>query len=242
MAWRRNLRVVLVRSRNSLNIGAAARAMFNFGFSDLWLVEPYTAAFRKARSAVGATEVLKSARVTDDLAEAMGESSLVVGASGIQGRVQRQVRRSLPDAGHALRTHLQNRPAALVFGSEQSGLSNEQLSYCDWVLNIPTTEDCPSMNLGQAVALCCYEISRVSRSVPKLKTPTSVSAIERHRVLEMLTPILEESGFIIPGQRASKLLKIRRWIGRLRLAPADARLLMGMLRQIDWKLQRDKRQ
>ena len=98
------------------------------------------------------------------------------------------------------------------------------------------------MNLGQAVALCCYEISRVSRSVPKLKTPTSVSAIERHRVLEMLTPILEESGFIIPGQRASKLLKIRRWIGRLRLAPADARLLMGMLRQIDWKLQRDKRQ
>ena len=236
MAWQRNLRVILVRSRNSLNIGAAARAMFNFGFSSLWLVEPYDAAFRKARSAVGAAEVLRDARVTSDLAEALGEASLIVGASGVEGRVQRQVQRSLPDAGHALRTHLEDRPAALVFGSEKSGLSNEQLSHCDWVLHIPTEDDCPSMNLGQAVALCCYEIARVARAVPRLKTPTSISAGERDLILKMLMPVLERSGFVLPGQRPSQLLKVRRWIGRLRLAPTDARFLMGMLRQIGWKL------
>ena len=240
MAWQQNLRVVLVRSRNSLNIGAAARAMFNFGFSDLWLVEPYDKAFRKARSAVGATKVLRDARVTSDLAEALGEASLIVGASGVEGRVQRQVQRTLPDAGHALRTHLEDRPAALVFGSEKSGLSNEQLSHCDWILNIPTQADCPSMNLGQAVALCCYEIARVARPVPRLRTPASVSADERDRILGMLMPVLEESGFILRGHRPSQLLKVRRWIGRLRLAPADSRLLMGMLRQIGWRLGQGK--
>ena len=240
MTWQRNLRVVLVRSRNSLNIGASARAMFNFGFSNLWLVEPYDAAFYKARSAVGATEVLNDARVTEDLPEALGGASLIVGASGVEGRVQRQVQRSLPDAGHALRTHLEDHPAALVFGSEKSGLSNDHLSYCDWILNIPTVDNCPSMNLGQAVALCCYEIARIARPVPGLKTPASISAMERDHILAMLMPVLEESGFIISGHRSSQLLKVRRWIGRLRLAPSDARLLMGILRQIDWKLRRNK--
>ena len=117
------------------------------------------------------------------------------------------MQRSLPDAGHALRTHLEDRPAALVFGSEKSGLSNEQLSHCDWVLHIPTEDDCPSMNLGQAVALCCYEIARVARAVPRLKTPASISAGERDLILKMLMPVLERSGFVLPGQRPSQLLK-----------------------------------
>ena len=240
MTWQRNLRVVLVGSRNSLNIGASARAMFNFGFSNLWLVEPYDAAFRKARSAVGATQVLQEARVTSNLVEAIGEASLIVGASGVEDRIERHVRRLLPDAGYLLRTHLECHPAALVFGSEKYGLSNQELSYCDWVLNIPTVDNCPSMNLGQAVALCCYEIARVSRPIPKLKTPTVIGATERDQILSMMMPILEESGFTIPGQYSSQLIKIRRWIGRLRLAPSDARLLMGILRQINWKLYHSK--
>lgn len=236
MSWHKNLRVVLVRSRNSLNIGAAARAMLNFGFSQLWLVSPYDLAFRKARSAAGASEVLETARVASDLPEALGEASLVVGASGVEGRAQRHVRRLLPEAGLAIRTHLEDRQAAVVFGSEKFGLSNVDLSYCDWVLTIPTGEDCPSMNLGQAVALCCYEIARVSRPVPQLKTPVSISAEQRARIVEMLVPILESSGFIFPDSRQSQLLKIRRFINRLRLAPSDAKFLQGILRQIGWKL------
>ncbi len=236
MTWQDRLRIVLVCPRNPLNIGAVARAILNFGFSNLWLVDPYDVAFREARSAVGASEVLRKAQVTSEMAVALGGASLIVGASGVQGRFQRHVQRQLPTAGPALRTHLESAPAALVFGSEKFGLSNQDLSYCDWVLTIPTDDGCPSMNLGQAVALCCYEIARISKPVPALKTPASVSAKQRERVVEMLTPILEASGFILKNTRQSQVLKIRRFVNRLRLAPADARVFQGMLRQIRWKL------
>ncbi len=236
MNWQDRLRVVLVSPRNPLNIGAVARAMLNFGFSNLWLVDPYDVAFREARSAVGATEVLRKARVTSEMAEALGGASLIVGASGVQGRLQRHVQRQLPVAGLALRTHLESGQAALVFGSEKFGLSNQDLSFCDWVLTIPTHDDCPSMNLGQAAALCCYEIGRVSQPVPELKTPASVSARQRERVVEILTPILESSGFILQHTRQSQVMKIRRFVNRLRLAPADTRVFQGMLRQIRWKI------
>ena len=236
MPWQDRLRVVLVQSRNSLNIGAAARAMLNFGFSQLWLVAPYDVAFRGARSAVGASEVLSEARVTTDLAEALGEASLTVGTSAMRGRSEHHVQRMLPEGGTALRTHLQRRPAALVFGSEKYGLGNDDLSYCDWILSIPTQPDCPSMNLGQAVALCCYEIARRAKPTPSLATPSSADAAQRERVVQMLLPALEAGGFILPSNRASQTRKVRRWVGRLRLAPRDTRTFQGMLRQIQWKL------
>lgn len=234
--WQGHLRVVLVQARNSLNIGASARAMLNFGFSQLWLVKPYDVAFRAARSAVGAGEVLDRARVTSDLAEALGEASLVVGTSGVEGRSQHHVQRSLPEGSHALRTHLERGEAALVFGSEKHGLSNEHLSFCDWVVSIPTHEHCPSMNLGQAVAVCCYELARHAKPIPGLQTPASASAAQRNRIVETLLPILAESGFLKPDSRVSQAEKIRRLVNRMRLAPADARILQAMIRQVQWKL------
>jgi tRNA/rRNA methyltransferase len=236
MNWQDHLRVVLVHARNSLNIGAAARAMLNFGFSRLWLVKPYDVAFRAARSAVGATEVLERAVVTADLAEALGGASLVVGTSGVESRSQHHVQRSLPEGSHALRTHLESREAALVFGSEKFGLSNQDLSYCDWIASIPTHEDCPSMNLGQAVAVCCYELARHAKPIPGLQTPASATAEHRDRIVETLLPILEQSGFLRPDGRRSQTEKIRRLINRMRLAPADARMLQAMIRQVQWKL------
>ena len=86
-AWANRLRIVLVEPRNPLNIGAAARAMLNFGFSRLWLVDPWEKAFRDAKSAMGAAKVLRDARVSSDLAEALGDSSLVVATSALGGRV-----------------------------------------------------------------------------------------------------------------------------------------------------------
>lgn len=236
MYWKDNLRVILVRSRNSLNIGAAARAMFNFGFSQLWLVDAYEQAFRKARSAVGASDVMESARVSSSLKEALGEASLVIGVSGTQGRIQRHVLRQLPEGALAIRTHLARRQAAVVFGSEKFGLHNEDLSYCDWILTIPTDERCPSMNLGQAVAVVSYEIARRAKPVSSLKKPAAVTAEQRDRISRQLTAVLETSGFVFPDSHRSQELKIRRFVNRLRLAPEDGRMLQGMLRQIEWKL------
>jgi len=236
MAWQDHLRIVLVRPRNPLNIGAAARAMLNFGFSGLWLVQPYDAAFREARSAVGAAQVLRTARVTSDLREALGPASLVAGTSAMRGRAEPHVRRMLPEGALALRTHMGTGQAALVFGSEKHGLGKRDLSHCDWILSIPTEEGCPSMNLGQAVALCCYEIARRARPIPHLRTPATAAASQRERIVSMLVPLLEASGFIRPRSRAVQTEKIRRWVGRLRLAPQDARVFQGVLRQIQWKL------
>ena len=236
MPWQDRLRIVLIRSRNSLNIGAAARAMLNFGFSKLWLVEPYDAAFRQARSAVGASEVLAEARVTADLAEALGEASLTIGTSAMRGRSEHHLQRMLPEGAAALRTHLERREAALVFGSEKHGLGNDDLSHCDWIVSIPTQPGCPSMNLGQAVALCCYETARRAKPTPTLATPSGADSAQRERIVRMLIPALEAGGFIQPDNRASQTRKVRRWVGRLRLAPRDARTFQGMLRQIQWKL------
>ena len=227
---------MLVQPRNSLNIGAAARAMLNFGFSRLWLVKPYDLAFRRARSAVGATEVLQKACVTEDLAEALGEASLVVGTSGVDSRSEHHVQRSLPEGSHAIRTHLGSAEAALVFGSEKHGLSNRELSHCDWVVSIPTHENCPSMNLGQAVAVCCYELARNAKPIPALQTPSSATAEQRDRIVQTLLPILERSGFLKPGAKRSQTEKLRRLIGRMRLAPADARMVQAIIRQLSWKL------
>ncbi|MDE0127377.1 MAG: RNA methyltransferase [Bryobacterales bacterium] len=235
-SWQDNLRIVLVSSRNSLNIGAAARAMYNFGFSDLWCVRPYDRAFRAARSAAGAASVLRNACVAGDLAEAIADAELVVGSSGLEARKQRHVRRELPGGAIPIRTHLETRKAALLFGSEKFGLSNEDLSHCDWIVSIPTSDDCPSMNLGQAVAVCCYEIARHAAPQVRLQTPAGVSAGVRERILGMMLPILRSSGFLHANGAEEQTRKLRRLVSRLRLAPEDARMLQAILRQVDWKL------
>ena len=237
MGWKDNLTVILVETRNPLNIGAAARAMLNFGFTRLTLVKPYDVAFREARSAAGAAAVLADAEVAPSLDQALGEATLVVGASSPQGRVFRQPRRKLEEAAALLRAHLARRSAALLFGSEKFGLSNEHLSHCHWSLRIPTDARCPSMNLGQAVALVCYELARPAAAPPRpAASKPAPAAGQLDRIGTRLAAVLDSSGYIHPRTRRSHLLKIRRLVRRLALSPGGARVVEGMLRQIEWKL------
>ncbi|MCL4524728.1 MAG: RNA methyltransferase, partial [Acidobacteria bacterium] len=148
------LRVVLVATRNPLNLGAAARAMSNFGFLRLRVVNPYDAAFREARSAVGASPLLANAEECSSIAEAVADCTLVVGTSAVGSRELHHPVRRLEDAARAIRRRLQSSRVALLFGSEKVGLSNEALSHCHWLLRIPTREEHRSLNLGQAVAIC----------------------------------------------------------------------------------------
>ncbi|PYU80514.1 MAG: hypothetical protein DMG50_19870, partial [Acidobacteria bacterium] len=125
------LRIVLVSPRNPLNIGAAARAMSNFGFLHLRVVNPYELAFREARSAVGAAPLLARAEEFKTLAEAVADCTLVVGTTAVGLRqLQHSVRR-LERAAPLIRKRLAASPVALLFGSEKRGLSNEDLSHCD---------------------------------------------------------------------------------------------------------------
>src|SRR6267142_1639500 len=161
------LHVVLVNTRNPLNIGAAARAMSNFGFSNLRVVNPYEVSFREARSAVGAAELLAHAREFQSVAEAVADCSLVVGTTASGSRELRHPLRRLEQGVGLVRKRLSSSGVALLFGSEKRGLSNEDLSHCHWLMRIPTREQHRSMNLGQAVAICLYELVRDGKVAAK---------------------------------------------------------------------------
>jgi len=231
------LRVVLVSPRNPLNIGAAARAMSNFGYDELRLVNPYDVAFREARSAVNAAAVLEAATEFPTVADAVADCALVVGTTSIGHRALEHPLRRLELGGGLIRKKLSNGPVALLFGSEKFGLSNDDMSHCHWLLRIPTREEHGSMNLGQAVALCLYEIARqppAARAKPEVRRAAAAEDVER--ITELLTEVLEHSGYFHVAADAPSRLKIRRLIRRMDLQAHDAEVWLGMLRQIRWKL------
>ena len=154
------VRVVLVAPRNPLNIGAAARAMHNFGFARLRVVNPYAVAFREARSAVGAAPVLAAAEEFATVADAIADCAAVVGTTAAGRRELQHPLRLLGPGARLIRVAAAAAPVALLFGSEKFGLSNDDMSYCHWLMRIPTIDQEHSMNLGQAVAICLYELAR----------------------------------------------------------------------------------
>jgi TrmH family RNA methyltransferase len=238
------LRVVLVSPRNPLNIGAAARAMSNFGFLHLRVVNPYELAFREARSAVGAAPLLAGAEEFKTLAEAIADCTLVVGTTAVGLRQLQHPVRRLEKAAPLIRKCLATSPVALLFGSEKRGLSNEDLSHCHWLLRIPTREENRSMNLGQAVAVCLYELARDPQAIAKPDKHISATAADLERLTSLLLDALRSSGYLkstpIGSQKRRSAApteeKIRRLVRRLRLSETDAELTLGILRQIFWKL------
>lgn len=275
-----NLYVVLVSARNPLNIGAAARAMSNFAFSYLRVVTPYEPAYREARSAIGASSVLAKAEEYKTLAEAVADCALVVGTTAVRHRGLHHRLYRLEDGARIIfkllasaevsthktrgkkspRARVSQNRVALLFGSEKFGLTNEDLSHCNWLLHIPTSEQNISMNLGQAVAVSLYELIRRTKSdsssrsknrssdTPKVapkfaskfakptEKPRPATAGELERFTAVLTEALSASGFLDVRKVADANERIRRLVRRLNLPSRDADMWTGIMRQIVWKL------
>jgi TrmH family RNA methyltransferase len=231
-----NLRVVLTATRNPLNLGAAARAMSNFGFLRLRVVNPYEVAFLEARSAVGASAVLKRAEEYKSVAAAVADCSLVVGTTTLRNRERHHPLYRLEYGARRIRKDLGSKRIALLFGSEKVGLSNEDLSHCHWLMHIPTREEHPSMNLGQAVAVCLYEIVRQAKPAIQAEKERIAAASELERITTVLLETLRASGYLSKTASPATDAKIRRLVRRLHLQAGDAELLLGMLRQILWKV------
>jgi TrmH family RNA methyltransferase len=231
--------VVLVDVRNPLNIGAAARAMSNFGFPHLRLVNPYEVAFQNARSAVGAAETLANAVVYKTVAEAVADCSLVVGTTAVGHRDLQHSLVRLESGAGLIRSHIASANCALLFGSEKFGLSNEDMSHCHWLMHIPTRDEHYSMNLGQAVAICLYELIRDSNApvIPSKDIPAS--AADTERVTDTLLDALRASEYPKLNTSKSFHAAVRRVIRRLNLQQGDAELLLGMLRQMIWKIEKE---
>jgi len=261
--------IVLVRARNPNNIGAAARAMHDFGLSHLRVVNDYPVPFESARSAVDANDVLAGAVVHATLAESVADCMLVVGTTSVGERDLQHPLLALADAAPRLREELRRRTgnsgrAALLFGSEKTGLSNEELSHCNWLLTIPMQEHegvrHASMNLGQAVAVCLYELVRdepasssderllqkeqsASAAVPAEEAPAqapdeSATAADLERLTTLLAETLEKSGYLRRHPAHCDAVNLRRLLRRMVADAGDAAIWTGIFRQLLWKLRR----
>lgn len=214
--------------------------MSNFGVHQLRLVNPYSLAFREARSAVGASELLKHAEEYKTVAEAVADCTLVVGTTAGRHRTLQHRLRRLDEVAPELRQHLETGRVALLFGSEKIGLTNNDFSHCHWLLRIPTQKDHVSMNLGQAVAVCLYELARNHKSQSSASAPERATADASEQISRVLFEALAKSGYIQPGSEATCENKVRRMILRFCLDPEDAKVFLGMVRQIVWRLRQGK--
>jgi tRNA/rRNA methyltransferase len=238
--------VVLVSPRNPLNMGAAARAMANFGFARLAVVAPFAPHWREARSAVGAPELLQNAIETTSLAEAVADCALVIGTGTLTYRKPEQRVVSLPDLAPLVQRELaRGGRIALVFGPEKHGLTREDLSYCHVLVEIPTDPRQPSMNLGQAVAVCLYELatraSQPETTEEKAESTADItpSAAPSGR-LDLLAGLVEETmtaaGYSPRSMQEANRHDLRLLLRRLAPTERDARRILGLFRRILWRL------
>ena len=213
--------------------------MANFGLDDLRVVNPYEVAFREAVSAVGGAHVLQSARVFGTVDAAVADCSLVVGTTAAQHRELQQPIERIELGMQAVREHAGR--VGLLFGSEKFGLSNEDLSFCHSLIRIPTDPKTPSMNLGQAVAVCLYELIRAEHPKPRRARMEAAEGADAEQLTRMLLDLLERSGYTNRITAVSTEQKIRRFVRRMRLTQRDVPLVLGILRQVLWKIGERKR-
>ncbi len=244
--------VVLVRARNPSNIGAVARAMYDFGFGRMALVNEYLEPVETARSAVDAAEVLRGAMTHASLTEAVAASTLVLGTTAVGERALAHPVWTMATAGERVAAHLRadaGHRVALLFGSEKTGLSNAELAHCHALVTVPMERQAgvrhPSMNLGQAAAVCLYELVRdrpVAMAKAKGAGPEiegrSATAEEVERLRGLLVEVLERTGYTRRYPANSEEEVLRRLVVRLGASAADAPLWMGVLRQVLWALGR----
>jgi tRNA/rRNA methyltransferase len=229
-----NLRIVLVRPQDSGNIGAVARAMGNFGVQDLALVDP--AQFCRERAdvmAVHARTVLDTLRVYSSLPAGVADCGLVVGTTRRPGLYREGAVTLRVSAPQIVAAATANR-VALVFGPEDNGLSNEDLRCCQQLVTIPTDPTYASLNLAQAVLVCCYEVFLAAADGGGDRPRVLAVADRQELMYEKLKRALLKIGFLHGDNPDHIMFALRRILGRAGLEDRDVRILLGMARQIDW--------
>jgi tRNA/rRNA methyltransferase len=216
--------------------------MSNFGFSRLRVVNPYERAFRTARSAVGASELLASAKEYTSVADAVADCTLVVGTTAVRHRELHHPLRRLEYGGRLIRKHMSSGRVALLFGSERYGLSKLDLSYCHWLIRIPTLEQNISMNLGQAVAVCLYELIRDGKAAGRSEKQTLATGGEIERITALLADVLSTSSYMLPQRATETAQRIRRMVRRIKLSAQDVEAWLGILRHVQWRLRQGKKE
>ncbi len=234
-----SVRIVLVEPRESGNVGAAARAMKNFGFEDLAIIGSQRELDEASVWwASGAEDVVDRAARHETLAEALHDVHLAVATTSGRGRAERP-----PRTPREIATLRSGMPAgqkmAIVFGRERGGLKSEELDLCREHAAIPTSPAFPVMNLAQAVSLFCYEVSvagggHVNAAEEKESSRATHDQLERvHRSTQ---EILLQIGFLNPQNPDVTYRELRALLGRSEPSERDVTILLGIIRQLRWAL------
>lgn len=230
-------RIVLVGTSHPGNVGSAARAMKTMGLSDLVLVAPSRPLDESAEArASGAADVLAGARQFPDLASAVADCSLVIGATARHRKLGAE-----PLAPREAATRIATRPAgegaAVVFGRERTGLTNEELELCQAELHIPANPEYSSLNLAMAVQIAAYELRLAAGTEAPRKAmehPLATTA-DLERLYEHLEQVLLEIGFLDPEHPRQLMRRLRRLFGRSGLDRNELNILRGILSAVEGK-------
>lgn len=230
-----NIRVVLVSPLYGGNVGSVCRAMANMGITDLALAAPRELdMFEAKKMACHALPVLDSRREFSTLAEAVADCGLVMGTSAREGLYRQHARSPREWAGRALEAAA-GAKVALVFGPEDNGLSNEDLALCTQVMKIPTHAACSSLNLSQAVLICCYELFLLGGEYePPVEKSVEAPSRLREQMFEIWRETLLQIGFMEDEKADHMMLGLRRILSRGSLTEDDVRIMLGIARQMQW--------
>lgn len=231
------LRIVLVEPREAGNVGAVARAMKNFGFRELCIVgehpelEPLAGWW-----ASGAEDVVRTARFTSTLGDALADAHVTVATTSTRGRVT-AVDFDPHSLGDTFATLSDEQTLAIVFGREDRGLTADEVALCQRTASIPTDDGSPVMNLAQAVCVFAYELSRISpKSRPRELPPAALV----ERMHERARSLLLEAGFLQAANPDHIYDDLRAIVGRADLDAREVTILLGALHQLEWKIGRGK--
>ena len=229
-----HLSVVLVETQSAGNIGSAARAMKNLGLSRLVLVNPQTALTDEARHlACGADDILANAQRAETLPEALASCHLAVGTSSRSVEWIPTV--LLPsELAQRLTEFSTDQRVALVFGPERTGLTNEHLQHCQWLMTIPTNPEFDSMNLAHAVAVVAYEIHKQFATRPVGRDLQRADLEQVEDFASGLQRCLDEIGFLNQQNPQQVMFTLRQMLSRACLEERDVSILRGILRQWSW--------
>ena len=227
------LRIVLVEPQEAGNVGAVARVMKNFGFDELWIVGKHPELLPVSGWwASGADDLLASARFAPALPDAVADAHLTVATTSMRGRTS-PVSFTARTLGERFAILGDDQTLALVFGREDHGLTREELMLCQHTAAVPTNDRFPVMNLAQSAGVFCYELSTIAPSPISRELPDAATI---ERVHQRARELLLESGFLHDNNPDRIYDDLRNMVARADLDAREATIVLGIIRQIEWKI------
>jgi len=241
----KHIRIVLVEPQSSGNIGSVCRAMMNMGITDLAIINPHDRHdWEEARRlSCHANKLLEARKVFQTLEEAIADCTVVAGTSARTGMHRDHA--GLPrEIAPLILDSAAHHPTALVFGREDTGLTNEELALCTHIINIPSSEIYQSLNLSHAVMVCCYELFLLAGSgdyQPPRERSSEANGEMRDRLFDSWSHMMLETGFCKLDKLEHMMLGLRRIFSRGKLTENDTKILLGIAHQSRWVAKELKR-